>query len=128
MLPLLAEPLFGDHDHLTVYRALLDHGGDARAAAADLEGDPAALLARLAVEETAAEPADVRTRLADRAGGRALADLEREARTSDDPLAWAQLIAWVKLRLEEVRDERNLGGEPVQQLVDWLTERAAEGA
>lgn len=122
----LAEPLFVEPSHLALYRALRDSGGDARAATATLDPEPAALLARLAVEETEAEPDDVLVRLAERAGQRALTELEREARASDDPLAWSPVIAWLKLRLEELRDEHSDGRAVVAQLVAWLSERDAE--
>ena len=128
MLDLLTEALFEDADHLAVFQALDSSGGDVGRAAGTLDDDAQALLARLSVEETSAEPVDVLTRLAVRAGHRAMAELEREARVSGNPLDWAPLIGWLKLRLEEAGDERNLGGEAVGQLVAWLAERAAEGA
>lgn len=124
----LVEPLFADPDHLAVFRAVCDHRGDARAAARSLEPGPAALLTRLAAEETEADPHDVLARLADRAGQRVLIDLEREARLSTDPLAYAPLLSWVKLRLEQVRDEHDVSRAAVDQLVTWLAEHAAEGA
>jgi DNA primase len=128
MLGLLTDALFADADHLAVFRALRETAGDARAATDRLDEQGQELLARVAVEDTSAEPADVLTRLVVRAGERAMDQIEREARVSGDPLAWAQLIGWVKLRLEEASDERNVGGDAVGQLVAWLTERGAEGA
>ena len=68
--------------------------------------DAAELLARLAVEASDAEAADVASRLVDRAARRALAaPLEREARHADDPLDYAATIGWLKLRLEELRED-----------------------
>ncbi|HVX19424.1 MAG TPA: DNA primase [Acidimicrobiales bacterium] len=128
LLDRLVDRLFTDPVHVAVLGSLRAHGGDTRAAALASNGEEAALLSRLAMEETAADPADVLARLVDQATERALAEVERDARMSDDPLAFAALIGWIKLRQEELRSEGDGSQAAVKQLVAWLTEHVAEGA
>jgi DNA primase len=121
----LDEVLFEDELYLAAFRALAAsetlHDAIERA-------DPRAadLLQRLAVEDTDAEPADVIARLVDDATTRALIDIEAEARHSPEPLEYAQLIGWAKLRVEELRDPAT-SLDAATQLVAWLTERGQEG-
>ena len=121
----LDEVLFGDELHRAAFRAL--------ASAATLhdaieQADPAAadLLQRLAVEDTDAEPADVVARLVDESATRALTQLEAEARRSEDPIGYAPVVGWIKLRVEELR-EPTTSLDAAGQLVAWLVERAQEG-
>jgi hypothetical protein len=80
------------------------------------------------VAASAAGAADVASRLVDRAAQRALVSLEREARRADDPLDYAATIGWLKLRLEELREDPIAGLPPEGQLVAWLVTWAGERA
>ena len=121
----LHESLFTDDVELAAYRALasaetLHDAVDAAEPAA------AELLQRLAVEEVDVEPDDVLGLLVGEAAQRSLHDVEVEARASDDPLAAAETIGWLKLRLEELR-EADTRRTALGQLVPFLVERAEEG-
>lgn len=120
----LDEVLFTDELEVGAYRAL--------ASAATLhdaieQADPAAaeLLQRLAVEEVDVEPDDVLTLLVAEAVQRALHDVEADARASDDPLAAAETVGWLKLRLEECR-ETATRQTALGQLVAFLVQRRRE--
>jgi DNA primase len=124
---LLHEVLFTDPVELASYRAL--------ASAATLHeaielADPEAaeLLQRLAVEEVDVEASDVLSLLVGESVQRALHDVEADARASDDPLAAAEVVGWLKLRLEELR-EAPTRRAALEQLVAFLVDRAttAEG-
>ena len=87
------------------------------------------LLQRIAVEDSNAEPGDVMIRLVERAGHRALKELQSQMRQSD-PAAqadFAPTIAWLKLTLESLRsDDGPATGagtttEAQEGLVRWLT-------
>jgi DNA primase len=83
------------------------------------------LLTRLAVEESTSEPADVLCGLGLEAANRAIAALEGEARSSDDPLAYAPTIGGLKLMSEDLRgDEPSM--ESLDRLLAWLAEHAVE--
>jgi DNA primase len=121
---LLDEVLFTDEVELAAYRSL--------ASAATLrdaieQADPAAaeLLQRLAVEEVDVEAEDVLALLVGEAAGRAVHELEAEARISPDPLAAAEVVGWLKLRLEELR-EVDSRRSALEQLVDFLVQRRHE--
>jgi DNA primase len=119
--------LFDDPVAAEAYEALAAAPG-VREAAAQAGADAAELLQRVAVEETEAAPDEVAGRLAEAASRRVLAVLETEARTSDDPDAFArsaQASAWVKLRIEELREPATALGA-TEQLVAWLTRRPEE--
>lgn len=88
--------------------------------------DVGELLTRVAVEESTAEPIDVVARLVGEAVNRALQDLESEARRAEDPLEYASIVAWLKLRLEELREPETVG-KAAEQLLAWLTERSEDG-
>ena len=121
---LLDEVLFNDEVELGAYRAL--------AAASTLHdaidtADPEAaeLLQRLAVEEVDVEPDDVLTLLIAEAVQRALHEVEADARLTDDPLAAAETVGWLKLRLEESR-EHVTRQAALEQLVAFLIQRRRE--
>lgn len=86
------------------------------------------LLQRIAVEDSDAEPGDVMIRLVERAGHRALKELQSQMRQAD-PAAqadFAPTIAWLKLTLESLRsDDGPVPGEGTtgaqEGLVRWLT-------
>jgi DNA primase len=115
---LFAEPLCAD-----AYRHLVASGwkvGHVEGA----DDDVVALVQRLAVEETASEPAEVVERLVEAAGQREMALLGAEARAGDDDRALevASLVGWLKPQLEALRDPRT--ATPVAPVVlDWLIDR-----
>ncbi len=120
----LAPVLFADDVARAAWRAL-DGAESLHAAIEVADPEAAALLQRLAVEETDADPTDVLVRLADEAARRALAELDAEARTADDPVGYAPLIGWLKLTMEELREPAT-AVEAADRLVRWLVEREGE--
>ncbi len=82
----------------------------------------AELLARLAVETHEADPVDVLARLASELGRRTMADMEAEARASQDPLAYAEAISWLKVTLDHLR-RPNVEVESVEQLLAFVRDR-----
>jgi DNA primase len=117
----LHETLFADEVALAAYRALVGSPDLHRAIEA---ADPpaAALLHRLAAEDTDADPEDVLARLADGAARRVLAELEAEARVADDPTGYGPVVAWLKVTIEELRDPKTTR-EATDRLVGWLVDR-----
>lgn len=124
MVPLLADVLFVDDRNLAAYRALAAstsvHEGVERA-----DPETAALLQRLAVEDTEAEPLDVAALLTRQAGLRALDELRNEQAVSDDPLAYSPIIGWLANRINELGESDTSQGA-IEQLVPWLTDRFEE--
>ena len=98
--------------------------------------DPQAadLLLRLAVEETDVDPDDIMIRLVERAGQRALQELQSEMRQADpaDQAAYAPTVAWLKLALETMRaddvDRRVAAVEAEERLVGWIVARDVAAA
>jgi DNA primase len=83
------------------------------------------LLTRLAVEQSTSEAPEVLCGLALEAAKRAIVALEGEARSSDDPLAYAPTIGGLKLMSEDLRgDEPSM--ESLDRLLAWLAEHAVE--
>ena len=121
MVGRLHDVLFADDAARSGWRALRAAGSLHEAIDA---ADPAAaaLLQRLAVEETDADPDDVLARLADEAARRALAELAASARASAEPTGYAPLIGWLKLTMEELREPATQA-EATERLVRWLVER-----
>ena len=117
----LHEVLFADEVVLASWRALATAGSLHEAIAA-AEPSAAALLQRLAVEETDTDSDDVLARLADEAGQRALAHLEAAARNDDDPGRYGPLTTWLKLVIEELREPATRA-EATDRLVRWLAEQ-----
>lgn len=121
----LDEALFEDGRCLSAFRALrVDSNPHGAISAAD----PAAadLLARLAVEQSDAEPLDVVGRLAEQAAGRILSQLQARARRDPDrALELAATIAEIKLGIEALRDQRE-PAEPLRRLLPLLS-NADEG-
>jgi DNA primase len=123
----LDEVLFADPVHLAAYRALAG-AATLHEAIESADPDAADLLQRLAVEEEPdTDPADAVVRLVEEAARRTLAHMEAEMRASDDPMAYAPEVGWLKLRCEALRapaPDLAVAG----QLVAWLTGRGEEGA
>jgi DNA primase len=116
--------LFVDPVELEAFRAL---AGAATLHEAITAADPEAaeLLQRLAVEETDAEADDVVALLVGDATTRALQEIEAEARASDDPLGASEVVAWLKLRAEELRLAETRRAA-LGQLVPFLRSRVEE--
>jgi DNA primase len=95
--------------------------------------DPQAadLLQRLAVEDSDAEVDDVMGRIVERAGHRALREVEADVRGADpaDQAEFVPTITWLKLTLETLRAEdpasRPAALEAERRLVGWLVARDA---
>jgi len=117
----LHESLFADEVAGAAWR-VLGSTGSLHEALAAADPSAAALLQRLAVEETDTDPDDVLARLADEAGQRAVAELEAAARTDDDPGRYGPLTTWLKLVIEEIREPAT-SVEATDRLVRWLAER-----
>ncbi|MEZ5237480.1 MAG: hypothetical protein R2716_00435 [Microthrixaceae bacterium] len=128
--PDLAETAMGPElfEHPTARAALELLVSAGSLAEAVTEGPPelAEELTRLSVEELVVEPIDVLGRLATEAARSELAELEREARTSEDPLVYSSAISYLKVTIEELR-RRDVESETVAELVDWLRASRAEG-
>ena len=118
----LHESLFADEVTFAAWRALAS-AGSLHEALATADPSAAALLQRLAVEETDTDPEDVLARLADEAGQRAVAELEAAARSDDDPGRYGPLTAWLKLVIEELREPATRA-DATDRLVRWLAEQA----
>jgi hypothetical protein len=92
----------------------------------------AELLQRLAAEDATSAPDDVMTRLVERAGQRALRELQSEMRQApaSEHGSYPAAIAWLKLTLEEIRSEdpstRNSAVEAEERLIRWLLARNGE--
>jgi DNA primase len=93
----------------------------------------AAVLSRLVVEESEADADEVMVRLAERAGNRALKELQADVRQAREPGEIAPTIAFLKLVLEQLRVEGDHAEEErreaEQSLVRWVVARAqADGS
>jgi DNA primase len=124
----LEEVLFGDPVQRAALRALLSsvtlHEALSRA-----EPEAAALLARLAVEDTDADPREVVSRLARAAGERALAGLYATSRSLPVEEAASLIGPASQLRqLLEALNEGADGMEAAARLVAWLSQHGEEGA
>lgn len=122
--PFLVPEMFTDGVVRAAYVALTD-APDTASAAEAAPPDAARLIARLAVEPAVADPTDVLVRLATEVGRSVMADLEAQARSSGDPLAYAESITWLKLSLDALRSSR-VEGEKLAQLLVWLGQRRQE--
>lgn len=121
--PALHELLFADPLCLDAYRRL--SAVDWRVSQlGDAPPGVVALVQRLAAEQTASEPTEVVERLVEAAGQRELGVLGAEARTAGDERALevSALVAWLKPRLEELRDPRTAPGA-VPVIMEWLVAR-----
>jgi DNA primase len=119
--------LFFDPVQRAAFEALAS-SGTLHEAIERAEPAAAALLERMAVEDTEADADEVVTRVVELAALRALADLESQARVSDARFAeLAPLTRWLRLKIEELR-EPVTGVETVSGLLPWLVESAQEDA
>jgi DNA primase len=114
---LLPDPVVAEaYDALVEADSVVDAMASVSPAAADLLG-------QVAVEETDAELEDVVARLLDRSASAALDELEAEARSSDDPLAYATITGWLKLHIESLRLNPDVRSEETMALRDWIIDR-----
>jgi DNA primase len=125
----LHEVLFVDPVALAGYQALCSAATLAQAIDAADAGEvgpegpaAAAMLRRMAVEDTDAAAADVLSRLAREAAKRVLAELKAKGTLEDVPQ-----IAWLQQTVEELADPAN-GVEATGRLVRWLVDRFEVGA
>ncbi|MGK2959312.1 MAG: DNA primase [Acidimicrobiales bacterium] len=121
---LLDEVLFDDEMHLRAYRALVGATTfqDALAAA---DPEVVEMLGRLAVEDADVEPVDAIARLVDEAARRVMVLLEMQVRAADDPLVYQPRMAWLALRMGQLRTttpSRELLHELVAFLQQWAGE------
>jgi hypothetical protein len=128
MLDLLGPALFDDDVRLAAFRALGAAGGDVHQAI--VQADPAAadLLQRLAVEDSEADPTDVRRRLLAEKATRIIHELEASARRADDPTAYGSVMGWLKLQIEKVQPDAPADRASEDDLLAWLTQQVEEFA
>ena len=117
--------LFRDGVTRRALEALIEAGGDLHATIDDAEPGVVDLLTRLSVSESTAEPDDVITQLVSGAASRALRQLESDARGAEDPLSYASVIGWLKLRSEDLHGDE-LSMDAVDELVSWLNDHSGE--
>lgn len=122
VVDLLDPCLFADELERAAVQALAA-ATDVRAAIEQADPETAELLQRTAVEESEADPIDVVGRLVTEAAQRALDELDADARQADDPLPYAEIMGWLRLRILEMREPAT---EPVARasLLPWLRQRA----
>jgi DNA primase len=122
---MLHEVLFADPVELGAYQALA-RSTTLQEAVEEADPEVAELLLRLAVEEVADTDAGaVVGRLVDEATSRLLADMEVGFRTGASPGDDPQLFGWLKLRIEDLRDDA-ARAPAVEQLLPFLVARAPE--
>jgi len=114
----LHEALFVDPVIRAGYRALC--ASTTLAQAIDTaEPEAAAMLRRIAVEDTDASADDVLARLAEEAAKRAVAELEAEARRSG---TLTEEVAWLKVTMGELREPAT-AVDATGRLVTWIVDR-----
>lgn len=126
MLPLLHEVLFDDERHRAVLRLLVAHGGDIHAATEAADPIAAEHLARLAVQDTEADPGDVRRLLLRNRALAVLAELERDSRTASDIAPYARAVDWLKTRVEAVGLDAPSDLALEDELLAWLAQRVED--
>ncbi|MDQ1421476.1 MAG: primase, partial [Acidimicrobiaceae bacterium] len=117
----LGEVLFEGDLSVRAYRARTG-ASNLYEAIAGADPDVADLLQRFAVEDANEDVDAVMIELIDRAGKRALAELDREARRSSRPQDYGAVIGWLKHALEDVRNGQS-GQDGESPLVAWLVSR-----
>jgi len=126
MLPLLHETLFDDERHIAVVRILLENGGELHAATEAADPMVSEHLARLAVEDTEADPGDVRRMLLRKRAEAVLLELEREGRNASDIGPYSRAIDWLKLRIESVGPDAPSDLALEDELLAWLAQRVED--
>ncbi|MGN6695048.1 MAG: DNA primase [Aquihabitans sp.] len=129
MLPLLHPALFEEPLQRAALDALVAAGGDLHRAVEDADPLVGELLSRLAVEETPADPIDVRRFLLRDLGARVAADLQRDLNgwtgdfRSDDYRLIVEQHAWLKHRLESIGPDSPPDPIGEDELLAWLAQR-----
>ncbi len=124
---LLHEVLFLDPVELEAYQ-VLTRAQTLHEAVEAASPEAGELLLRLAVEEVAdADAGAVVGRLLDEAASRVLAQMEADARASVGPLEDLQAIGWLKLLVEDLRDDTTRAAA-AELLLPFLAERAVHEA
>ncbi len=125
--PWLHDALFADPVVAAAWRALAATDTVAAAIGLVADDDPAAaeLLGRLAVEEPTSSPHDVLVRLVDDAANAELKSLRAEAAVADDPFVVGEAIAWLNLRIMDLR-EPDTESEALDDLLGWLLDEEGE--
>ncbi|MBI2708715.1 MAG: DNA primase [Actinobacteria bacterium] len=126
IVPLLHEVLFRDPLHGAALRALLESGGDLRAALDGADPEAAELLQRLAVEEPTGDPRDLRRALLRDAANRCCEELRREAVAAGDAQGYVPAITWLKAQIEAISPDARPSQAVEDQLLAWLADRAEE--
>ncbi|MBA3654916.1 MAG: DNA primase [Actinobacteria bacterium] len=120
----LEEAMFVEELHAAAFRALAS-ADTLHDAIEHADPGAAALLQRLAVEDTDAEPDEIIALLLERVANRAIVALERSTRESDDIEASSSAMSWLKLTREQLFDPVTRV-EASERLVAWLAERGEE--
>ena len=118
----LHEVLFTDPAHRDAFLALAN-GDPVSEAIENAPPEAAALLSRLAVEESDADPADVLAGLARVAALAAVDRLNKAVVNGADVSVVAPTIAWLKQTREQL-DSDDLRNEATEALVTWLAHEA----
>lgn len=131
MLGLLHETLFEDAHHRAVWRALVAGGGDIHATMESADPIVAEELARLTVEDSDADPHEVRRRILRESGNRALDGLGRDIQHAEtvgaDLTPYMEANTWLKTRLDWVGPDAPPDDSLEAELVDWLSRRVEDG-
>ena len=123
VLPMLDVALFEEPLHRAALAALQDAGGDLHQAVEAADPLVGELLSRLAVEDTDAEPGDVRRLLLRDLGLRALDRLEAQVRTPEGFATNAPIHSWLKTRLEAIGPDAPPDVVGEDELLAWLAHR-----
>ncbi|MGI8756610.1 MAG: DNA primase [Acidimicrobiales bacterium] len=126
VLPLLHEVLFDDEQQRAALRVLVEADGDLHRATEQADPLVEALLSRLAVEESDAEPVDVRRLLLRERSLAELHAVEVASRASDDFAANAQLIGWLQNRIATIASDAPPDPDGEAELLAWLVGRREE--
>jgi DNA primase len=121
----LAESMFVEELHAAAFRALLS-AATLHEAIENADPGASALLQRLAVEDTDAEPEDVVALLLERITHRAITDLELASRNTENIEDASALMSWLKLTREQLFDPATRV-DASERLVAWLAEHREEG-
>jgi len=103
---------------VAAYRAL-DRWGSPAEVVDHVPPEVAETVARLAVEPLEVDPTDVLARFVSEVGRRTLGELEAEARSSSDPLAFVEVVSWLKVTLDHMR-RPNVDVETLTELVAFI--------
>jgi DNA primase len=120
----LVEAMFTDELHAAAFRALAN-ASTLHDAIEHADPGAAALLQRLAVEDSDVDPDDVVVRLLDQIVSREIVALEHRTRESEDIEESAALMSWLKLTREQLYDPTTRV-DAAERLVAWLAESSQE--